>query len=98
MSKTRIIQTGLAVLAFVLCIAMIYVTGRDNDGFADTIDYITAARMLIEHGSYPAVGGLSFFRAPLYPFFMAMIWSITGESVFTVKIVQAVLHVVTVLM
>jgi len=98
MSKTRIIQTGLAMLAFVLCVGMIYVTGRDNDSFADSIDYIAAARMLIEHGSYPAVGSLNFFRAPLYPFFMAMTWSITGESVFAVKIVQSVLHVVTVLM
>jgi len=98
MSKTRIIQTGLAVLAFVLCIGMIYATGRDNDGFSDSPDYIAAARMLIEHGSYPAVGGLSFFRAPLYPFFMAMTWIVTGESVFAVKVVQSVLHVVTVLM
>jgi len=98
MSKTRIIQIGLAVLAFVLCIGMIYVTGRDYDGFADSIDYLAAARMLLENGSYPAVGGLNFFRAPLYPFFMAMIWGVTGESVFAVKIVQSVLHVVTVLM
>ena len=95
---TRIIPTGLAVLAFVVCIGMIYATGRDYDGFADTIDYIVAARMLVENGSYPAVGGLNFFRAPLYPLFMAAIWSVTGESVFAVKIVQSVLHALTVLM
>src|SRR5215203_5519454 len=97
-SKSRIIQIGLAALGFVLCIGMIYVTGRDNPDFADSIDYITAARMLVENGSYPAVGGLNFFRAPLFPLFMAGTWSITGESVFAVKIVQAVLHAITTLM
>jgi hypothetical protein len=97
-SKSRIIQLGLAVLAFVLCIGMIYATGRDNADFADSIDYVTAARMLIENGSYPATGGLNFFRAPLFPMFMALIWSVTGESPFAVKIVQSVLHVLTVLM
>ena len=54
--------------------------------------------MLVENGSYPAVGGLNFFRAPLFPMFMAGIWSITGESVFAVKIVQAILHAITTLM
>ena len=97
-SKSRIIQIGLAVLAFVLCVAMIYVTGRDYADFADSIDYVTAARMLVENGSYPAVGGLNFFRAPLFPLFMAGVWSVTGESVFAVKIVQAILHGVTTLM
>jgi 4-amino-4-deoxy-L-arabinose transferase-like glycosyltransferase len=97
-SRTRIIQIGIAILAFVLCIGMIYATGRDNADFADSIDYVTAARMLVEDGSYPAVGGLNFFRAPLYPMFMAAVWSITGESAFTVKIAQSVLHVLTVLM
>ncbi len=97
-SKSRIIQIGLAALAFVLCVVMIYVTGRDNADFADSIDYVTAARMLVESGSYPDVGGLHFFRAPLYPLFMAGVWSVTGESVFAVKIVQALLHAVTTLM
>ncbi|MEO6334555.1 MAG: glycosyltransferase family 39 protein [Pyrinomonadaceae bacterium] len=97
-SKSKIVQVGLAILAFVLCIGMIYVTGRDNPDFADSIDYVTAARMLTENGSYPAVGGLNFFRAPLYPLFMAGIWSLTGESVFAVKIVQALLHALTALM
>ena len=87
-SRARIIQIGLAMLAFVLSVLMIYATGRDYDGFADTIDYIVAARMLVENGSYPATGGLNFFRAPLFPMFMALIWSVTGESVFVVKIVQ----------
>ena len=97
-SKRRIIQVGLAVLAFVLCIGMIFVTGRNNPDFADSIDYITAARMLVADGSYPAVGGLNFFRAPLYPLFMAGIWSVTGERVFVVKVIQAVLHALTTLM
>ena len=97
-SKSRIIQIGLAALAFALCIVAIYAMGRDNADFADSIDYVTAARMLVENGSYPAVGGLNFFRAPLFPLFMAAVWSITGESVFAVKIVQAVLHAVTTLM
>jgi hypothetical protein len=97
-SKSRIIQIGLAVLAFLLCVGMIYVTGRDNAEFADSIDYVTAARMLVADGSYPAAGGLNFFRAPLYPLFMASVWSFTGESVFAVKIVQALLHTLTTLM
>ena len=97
-SKSTIIQLGLAALALLLCIGMIYATGRDYGDFADSIDYVTAARMLVEHGTYPAVGGLNFFRAPMFPLFMAAIWSVTGESVFAVKIVQSVLHALTVLM
>lgn len=97
-SKGRIIQIGLALVAFVLCIGMIYVTGRDYADFADSIDYVTASRMLVENGSYPAVGGLNFFRAPLFPLFMAGVWTVTGESFFAVKIVQSVLHVLTTLM
>jgi len=97
-SRSRIIQVSLAVLAFVLCVGMIYVTGRDNPDFADSIDYITAARMLVADGSYPAVGGLHFFRAPLYPLFIAEVWIVTGESVFAVKLVQAMLHALTTLM
>ena len=97
-SRRRIIQIVLAALALVLCIGMIFATGRDNPDFADSIDYIVAARMLLENGSYPAVGGLNFFRAPLFPMFMAGVWSVTGESVFAVKVVQAVLHAVTTLM
>ena len=97
-SKSRIIQLVLAALGFVLCIGMIYMTGRDNADFADSIDYITAARMLLENGSYPVTGGLNFFRAPLFPMFMALIWSVTGESFFAVKVVQSVLHALTVLM
>ena len=97
-STTRIIQIGLAILGFVLCIGMIYVTGRDNADFADSIDYVTAARMLMESGSYPDTGGLNFFRAPLYPMFLTVVWSVTGESPFAVKLVQSVLHVLTVLM
>ena len=97
-STSRIIQACIALLALVLCVGMIYATGRDNGDFADSIDYITAARMLLENGSYPAAGGLNFFRAPLFPLFMAGVWSITGESFFAVKIVQAVLHALTALM
>ncbi|MEO8573645.1 MAG: glycosyltransferase family 39 protein [Pyrinomonadaceae bacterium] len=97
-SKSKIVQVGLAILAFVLCVAVIDVTGRDNADFADSIDYVTAARMLVENGSYPATGGLNFFRAPLYPLFMAGIWNVTGESVFAVKIVQALLHALTTVM
>jgi 4-amino-4-deoxy-L-arabinose transferase-like glycosyltransferase len=97
-SKSRIIQIGLAALAFALCIATIYATGRDYADFADSIDYVNAAQMLVENGTYPATGGLNFFRAPLFPLFMAGIWSVVGESVFAVKIVQSVLHAVTVLL
>ena len=97
-SRSRIIQIGLATLAFALCIAAIYMTGRDNADFADSIDYVVAARMLVENGTYPETGGLNFFRAPMFPMFMAVIWSVVGESVFAVKIVQAILHAATVLM
>ena len=93
-SRGRFIQISLAALAFLLGLGMIYATGRDNADFTDNVDYVAAARMLIENGTYPDVGTLQFFRAPLYPLLMASVWAAVGESVFAVKIVQCLLHAV----
>jgi 4-amino-4-deoxy-L-arabinose transferase-like glycosyltransferase len=97
-SNRRIIQISLAVVALGLGIVTIYLTGRDYADHADSIDYIIGARMLLENGSYPTSGGLNFFRSPLYPMFMAIVWAVTGESFFAVKIAQAVLHALTAVM
>ena len=53
------------------------------------------ARRLVEgHWSDPQV----FFRAPVYPYFLALLQSITGEILWTARVVQIVLGIATVVL
>ena len=71
---------------------MIAFTGAERSNFVDSEDYTAAALQILREGTYPAVGILPFFRAPLYPMFLSAIWSVTGESYLAVKLVQILLH------
>jgi len=91
-SKERLTVICLAAVAVVLGIVAIFALGWDNPYFIDSPDYIAAARSLLTDGTYPSISSLPFFRAPLYPMFMAAVWSITSENAFAVKLVQVALH------
>jgi 4-amino-4-deoxy-L-arabinose transferase and related glycosyltransferases of PMT family len=82
-------------IALIVGIAAIFAIGASRSEFADSGDYLEAARMLLTSGSYPTVGSLPFFRPPLYPLFIAAVWSVFPGSIVAVKIAQVLLHAVT---
>ncbi|MFN0278641.1 MAG: ArnT family glycosyltransferase [Pyrinomonadaceae bacterium] len=95
LSKDHFFQFSPIALAIILGLAAIAILGPHNPDFVDSADYLAAARMILTDGAYPAVGGLPFFRAPLYPGFIAAIWSVFPESILAIKIAQVGLHGIT---
>lgn len=81
--------TYLFLGAFLVAIAAIAVTGVNRVEFADAYEYTAAAKMLLERFDYPNEGQLYFFRPPLYPIFLAIIWKIVPGSIVAVKVIQA---------
>lgn len=91
----KFLYTIVGSIALILGIAAIFVLGASRSVFADSGDYLDAARMLLADGSYPAVGSLPFFRPPLYPLFIAVVWSVVPGSMVAIKVAQVLLHGVT---
>ncbi len=69
--------------------------GAAAGNFGDARDYTTAARAILAGAAYPRESSLPFFRAPLYPAFMALVFRLGGESYVAVKLAQALLLAVT---
>lgn len=88
LTKTRILKLVPVALAIVAGVCAVLATGIASKEFVDSVDYLAAARMIVEQGRYPDVGTLPFFRAPLYPGFIALIWSIVPGGIAAIKIVQ----------
>lgn len=86
------------ILALVLRIAAIYATGPHQFKFGDALDYLDAARSLCEKGEYPERCHLPFFRAPLYPFFIAGFTFCHTNAVLLIKLWQALIDSFTVLL
>ncbi|MEO7658645.1 MAG: glycosyltransferase family 39 protein, partial [Pyrinomonadaceae bacterium] len=64
----------------------------------DTNDYINAANAFLNGTPYPLQSiAHPMFRPPLFPLFIAGVWSIFPESVIAIKVAQALLHGATVL-
>src|SRR4051812_38064567 len=91
LTKDRILTFSPIALAVLTGVCAMVMTGVGNADFVDSVDYLAAARMIVEHGQYPDVGTLPFFRAPLYPGLIALIWSIVPGSILAIKVVQIVL-------
>jgi hypothetical protein len=89
--KNRIIECVPIALAIAFGLCAIWLTGPGRTDFADGTDYLAAARMLVENGTYPAAGELPFFRPPLYPLFIAIIWSVFPASILAIKLAQVAL-------
>ena len=81
---------GCAVIAVV---AIVF--GPRPPLFGDAQDYLEAARRLLQGRGYPREASLPFFRPPLYPLLIALIWAVMPNDSLSVLLVQAVLHAVT---
>ncbi|HEV7644547.1 MAG TPA: glycosyltransferase family 39 protein [Pyrinomonadaceae bacterium] len=96
LERKHILQILLVVLAILLAVGAVVATGVNNIDFVDSDDYLAAAKMMVEQGSYPTVGiKLPFFRAPGYPMFIALIWMVFPGSIIAIKAVQVILHGIT---
>lgn len=88
----------LAVLAAALCIKLAYLfLSRESAFFEPTLldpaYYDEWARRILKGG--PAGEGV-FYGLPLYPYFLALVYSLTGASVMAAKVAQALLGLVTI--
>jgi 4-amino-4-deoxy-L-arabinose transferase-like glycosyltransferase len=63
---------AIVVLAVVVRVTAIVVTGPTSLRFGDAQDYVDAGATLCEQGRYPDRGSLPFFRAPGLPLFLAL--------------------------
>ncbi|MFM9903221.1 MAG: ArnT family glycosyltransferase [Pyrinomonadaceae bacterium] len=89
-----IIPAFIAILFSILAIKMY---GFGNIEFGDTEDYINAANAFVNGTPYPRQSVFHpMFRPPLFSFLIAAVWSIFPQSIFAVKILQALLHGATV--
>ena len=80
-------------VAIAFAVFVIGIFGFEKVVFGDANDYMTAARTFLSGAPYPLRSEFHpMFRPPLYPLFIAGIWSVTGESAVAVKLAQAVLH------
>lgn len=81
----------------IFALLMISYYGWEKIEFGDTEDYINAANSFLNGTPYPLRSVFHpMFRPPLYPLFVAAVWTIFPGSVVAVKIAQALLHVGTV--
>ena len=91
---------GVVLVAFILRLGAV----AGTHGLAltnDPADYNHIARSIADGHGYPPsgvvpVGGVSAFRPPGYPFFLAGVYRITGDSVTAGRVAQALLGAVAV--
>lgn len=85
-----------SIVGFALSVAAIWLYGFERADFGDAADYIAAAKSILDGTPYPRRGDFHpVFRAPVFPAFVALVWTIFYESVVAFKIAQAVLHAAT---
>ena len=80
-------------------LTLLYSTSHTGLMIVDEQHYHTLARNLLHgHGFAWAPGELTSIRPPLYPFFVALIWTITGtESIQVVRGIQIALNLINVI-
>jgi 4-amino-4-deoxy-L-arabinose transferase-like glycosyltransferase len=86
----------LAVLALALAlrIGFIFYLEPERIYFSDSIDYLRAAHTLVHEGEF----GHNYKRPPLYPVFLAAVLAVGQERLVSVKIAEAIVGVLTVLL
>lgn len=85
------------IVGIMLAVTAIFYFGVDEFDIVDAKDYIEGANSFLNGTPYPREGdGHPMFRPPLFPLLIAAVWSIFPESIFAVKLVQALLHGATV--
>ena len=97
MLKRNLLIIFPMAVAIIFSILAIYAYGVNNLEFGDTQDYINAANAFLNGTPYPRESiQHPMFRPPLFPLFIAAIWSIFPDSTLAVKLAQALLHAATV--
>lgn len=95
-AKQKWIVVLPSVTGVLLAIFAIFIVGVNKVEFPDARDYLIAAASILRDFSYPRQNiELPFFRPPLYPFFISLIWLVFQDSIIAVKIAQAILHGLT---
>ena len=69
----------------------IFFFGLENVPYADSYHYNAYAMNLIKSRTYVDDNGNYSFRAPGYPFFLAIVYTIFGHSYEVVKIIQIII-------
>lgn len=87
------------LVAIAFSLFAIWFFGFEKVEFGDAEDYINAANSFLNGTPYPLRSVFHpMFRPPLYPMFIAAVWTIFPESVIAVKAAQALLHGATALL
>ena len=63
--------------------------------FGDTETYIQGSTNILEYGTFGVQNLPTVYRPPLYPFFMASIFFVLGESFFSVQAIQIFLSLIS---
>jgi hypothetical protein len=69
--------------------------GATAPEFGDAADYRAAARALLAGEPYPREATQPFFRAPLYPLFLSLLWRLAPEGALALGVAQAALFAST---
>ncbi len=96
MTRPRVRSTIFAV-ALGIRVAAIFWKGPDVVGFGDAQDYLATASHVCREHAYPDRTGLPFFRAPLFPFFIAATTLCHTDRIILIKIALAVCDAATAL-
>ncbi len=88
---------GIVLLA--LLVRLVYIsTVRDVPRFPDSNEYISYARHLVEDGTFQNRSGERATRSPGYPLFLSVFFGTFGENLFLIRIVQALIDTVSILL
>lgn len=93
-AKDRLILLAILLMALGLRIGFVFYLNPERIYFYDTIPYIEAAKSLLNGDGF----GPSYSRAPLYPVFLAGIMGLFPGKLVAIKLVEALLACVTVLL
>lgn len=81
------------ILGFGVSILAIVYFGIERVEFGDANDYINSANSILNGTPYPLRGDFHpVFRAPVFPAFIALVWTFFPNSILAFKIAQAILH------
>jgi len=92
-SKARLLRSSLAVFALALAVRLVFLLGYSSNPFfshrgIDVADYHAKAVGLLD-GTWPAKE--AFFWPPFYSVFLSLLYSLVGQQVLVVTVVQLVL-------
>lgn len=93
MSKKNLMLLIPCLVGISFSIFAIWFFGFEKIAFGDAIDYINSANSILNGTPYPLRGEFHpVFRAPIFPAFIALVWTFFPKSILAFKIAQALLH------